>query len=182
VRTGVPTFVNVTNRWKREPGFEYVKDQPYTTTTVAHVTIHRGVRVQEVTVDRPAPGTPPDARYPHPTAPDAAHPYAYTVANADYPKPRSVYRPFFDAVSPKRISPGKALTFVVQARSLADGVRLRYSATRLPRGATFDPATRMFAWTPEPSQTGTVTVRFVTDDGLIPVTRDVVIVVTARGR
>ncbi len=177
VKAGVPMFVRVVNTRKREAGRDYVKDQPYRTTTVRNVTIPPGMAVQNVTVDRPAPGTPPDTLYAHPTAPSVAHPYAYGVANADYPKPRSVYRPFFDAIPARSASPGEAVTFVVNARNPGDGVSLRYSASQLPGGATFDAATRAFAWTPQPAQSGTHTVRFTADDGLIPVHRDVVITV-----
>ena len=92
-KDGVPVFVKVTNTRKREPVLEYVKDHPYKTTTVRNVSTPRGMAVQDVTVDRPAPGTPPDTLYAHPTAPDATHPYSYAVADKDYPRPRTVYRP-----------------------------------------------------------------------------------------
>jgi hypothetical protein len=39
--------------------------------------------VEDVRIDRPAPGTPPDTLYALPTAPDAAHPFSYTVADTD---------------------------------------------------------------------------------------------------
>jgi len=45
-----------------------------------------------VTIDRPAPGTPPDSLYQYPTAPDAAHPYGYDVPDSAYPHPQTVYR------------------------------------------------------------------------------------------
>ena len=181
-RGGAPVFVTVTNTRKRDVGHEYVKDQPYRTTTVRNVTVPLGLMVRHLTVDRPPPGTPPDTLYPYPTAPSAVHPYAYAVANADYPKPRSVYRPFFDAIAAKHVRVGEALTFVVTARNPVDGASLRYSATMLPTGATFDHETRAFSWTPQPGQAGTRTVRFTVDDGLIPVHRDVVIAVTDTGR
>jgi polygalacturonase len=177
MKAGVPMVVRVTNTRKREAGREYVKDQSYKTTTVKNVTIPPTVSVQNVTVDRPAPGTPPDSLYSHPTAPSASHPYAYAIANADYPKPRSVYRPFFEAIPAKSVRIDEALTFVVTARNPLEGVGLRYSASQLPNGATFDPATRTFAWMPQTGQAGSHTVRFTVDDGLIPVHREVVITV-----
>ena len=88
---GVLAFVKVTNTRKREAGFEYVKDRPYRRTTVTKLVVPSRLQVREVTVDRPAPGTPPDSLYPHPTVPSEAHPYAYPVTDADYPKPQSVY-------------------------------------------------------------------------------------------
>jgi hypothetical protein len=92
VKANVPAVVRVTNTRKREAGREYVKDEPYKTTKVTKVTIPSSLPVQDVTVGRPAPGTPPDALYALPTAPSAEHPYTYLVANGDYPKPRTVYR------------------------------------------------------------------------------------------
>ena len=179
-KTGVPTFVHVTNTRKRVPVREYVKDQPYKTTTVRNVTIPRGMVVQDVTVDRPAPGTPPDTLYAHPTAPSEIHPYAYAVADKDYPRPRTVYRPFFDVAPPQRAQVGQPLVFAVNARSPLDGVTLRYSASQLPDGARFDPATRTFSWTPGASHLGAHTVRFTVDDGVLPEHREVVITVKGR--
>jgi len=83
--------VKVTNTRKREAGREYVKDEPYRRTTVIKLSVPPRMQVREVTVDRPAPGTPPDSLYGHPTAPSEAHPYAYPVGDADYPKPPTVY-------------------------------------------------------------------------------------------
>jgi polygalacturonase len=88
---GVPAFVTVTNTRKRDAGFEYVKDRPYKRTGVANLKVPPRMQVREVTVDRPAPGTPPDSLYAHPTAPSEAHPYSYPVSDADYPRPPTVY-------------------------------------------------------------------------------------------
>jgi hypothetical protein len=88
---GAPAFVKVTNTRKRAAGFEYVKDQPYRKTTVTNVVLTPRLQVKDVTVDRPAPGTPPDSLYAHPTAPSETHPYSYPIDDADYPKPRTVY-------------------------------------------------------------------------------------------
>lgn len=178
IKSGVPTFVYVTNTRKREAGREYIPDRPYKTTTVENVTVPARVSVREVRINRPAPGTPPDSLYAQPTAPDAAHPYAYAIADEAYPKPRTVYRPFFDAAPAPAARVGQAISFVVNARSPVDGVSLRYSASQLPTGARFDPATRSFTWTPTAAQTGTHTIRFIVDDGVLPEHRDVTITVT----
>jgi polygalacturonase len=91
VKAGVPVFVKVTNTKKRTVDREYVPNEPYKTTTVSDLTIPADLAVQEVTVSRPAPGTPPDALYALPTAPSAAAPYDYAVDSAAYPKPVTVY-------------------------------------------------------------------------------------------
>jgi hypothetical protein len=92
-KAGVPTIVTVTNFFKRPSAFEYVKDLPYRTTTVTGLSTPPGTALEEVRVLRPAPGTPPDSLYTHPTAPSDAAPYAYRLPDADYPKPPTVYRP-----------------------------------------------------------------------------------------
>lgn len=168
VKPGVPAFVKVTNTKKRDPVREYVKDFPYKTTTVTNVVVPPGMEVQDVVVDRPAPGTPPDTLYGYPTAPSASAPYAFAIPNASYPLPLTVHRPFFEVISDKSIKEARPLQFVVRAKSVAPGMDLEYSATGLPEGATFDPGTRTFAWTPKYGQAGVYTTRFVVDDGVIP--------------
>lgn len=91
VETGIPVFVTVTNTKKRVADREYVLNEPYKTTSVTHLTIPEGQTVLEVTIDRPAPGTPPDSLYSSPTAPSAEAPYSYAVPSATYPKPATVY-------------------------------------------------------------------------------------------
>jgi hypothetical protein len=172
---GVPAFVRVTNTRKREPVREYVLNQPYKTTTVTNLTTPSGMTVRDVTVDRPAPGTPPDALYPHPTSPDAGHPFSYEIADAAYPRPRTVHRPLLRAVPARTAQVGQLLTFAVEARSLVGEASLRYSTGALPAGATFVAPTRTFSWTPSVGQEGTHTVRFVVDDGVMPEHRDVTI-------
>jgi len=182
-KAGVPVFVKVTNTKKREntkkrdPVREYVLNHPYETTTVRNITTPAGMRVQDITVERPAPGTPPDALYAHPTSPTVAHPYAYAIADADYPRPRTVHRPLFDAMPPQTVKPGQTVTVVVNAKSIAVGTALRYLTGPLPAGATFNAATRVFSWTPRAGQAGAHTVRMVVDDGVMPEHRDVVITV-----
>ncbi len=92
VKDGVPVFVKVTNTRKRETDLEYVKEAPYKTTTVDGLVTPPRLPVQSVTLDRPAPGTPPDSLYKHPTAPDAAHPYGYDIPDSAYPHPQAIYK------------------------------------------------------------------------------------------
>ena len=104
----------------------------------------RTSRVQEVTVDRPAPGTPPDTLYTLPTAPSAAIRIPFTVANADYPLPLTVFRPFFDSIANQTVKEAHPLQFTVNAKSPAAGVTLDLFGGESAAGATFDPATRTF--------------------------------------
>ena len=59
---------------------------------------------------------------------------------------------------------GSTLSFVVTATD-PDGDALTYSAGGLPAGASFDPATQQFTWTPGYDQAGTYTVTFTAKDG-----------------
>jgi polygalacturonase len=109
VAAGVSTFVAVTNTKKRTADCEYVLEHPYTTTTVSNLTVPDGMEVEEVTVDRPAPGTPPDSLYTYPTAPSDTYPYSYTVSNDNYPKPTTVF-PGELAISDASVSEGNSGT------------------------------------------------------------------------
>jgi hypothetical protein len=181
---GVPVFVEVTNTMKRPRGLEYVLNQPYSTDTVTNVTLPPGPGsvVQQVTVNRPAPGTPPDALYKSPTVPSAANPYSYSVPNTNYPLPVTLYRPFFGTTTPSRTytaAPGQQLQFTVQAYNPASGSEavaqtgLTYSTGVLPSGARFDPVTQVFSWTP--SEVGVCEVQFIVNDGVIPESKTVTI-------
>lgn len=180
VKAGTPVFVKVTNTKKRDPVREYVLDYPYQTTAVSNFAVPAGLAVQEVTVDRPAPGTPPDSLYASPTAPNASAPYAFTVANADYALPLTVYRPFFQPIAAQAGAEATPLQFAVSATDPAPGIALTYSANNLPAGALFDPATKSFNWTPKYGQGGQYTVQLVVDDGVIPVTKDVSLTIAKR--
>ncbi len=82
--------------------------------------------------------------------------------------------PFLTSVSDKIIDEGQILQFTITATD-PDGNNLTYSANNLPEGATFDPQTATFSWTPNYSQEGTYTnIEFtVTDDGT-PIESDTV--------
>jgi hypothetical protein len=62
------------------------------------------------------------------------------------------------------VDENRNLTFAVEATD-PDGDALTYSASNLPAGATFDPATRQFSWTPDYTQAGAYTVTFTASDG-----------------
>jgi polygalacturonase len=177
-KAGVPTIVTVTNAFKRPPVFEYVKDLPYQTTTVTGLSTPPGTVLAEVQVSRPAPGTPPDSLYPHPTAPSDAAPYAYALADADYPKPLTVYRPYFEPIAAPSVEAGKPLQFRVQATGIAPSSRLKLSVEGLPAGAAFDSSSGTFRWQPDAAQIGRYDVTLVADDGALPVKKPLTITVT----
>jgi len=72
--------------------------------------------------------------------------------------------PMLASIGNKAINENEKLEFTVSATDI-DGDTLIYAATNLPTGATFDPATRIFSWTPAYDQQGTYQITFTVDDG-----------------
>ncbi len=150
--------------------------------------------VQEVEIHAPAPGTPPDSLYPHPTVPCTESGYRFCVDTDDYPLPLTVHRPFIQPVAPVRLSPGQTCCVVLSVRNPASDIseeadngiiyneqvaRLNYgvkgmnvaltlSCENLPEGASFDPASRRFSWMPAEGQQGQYEIVFVVNDGILP--------------
>ncbi|HEY40913.1 MAG TPA: hypothetical protein G4O18_03535 [Dehalococcoidia bacterium] len=86
--------------------------------------------------------------------------------------------PVLNAIGNKSVGVGQTLQFTISATD-ADGDTLTYSATGLPTGATFTPATRTFSWTPTSSQVGTYpNIRFTVSDGFLTDYEDITITVT----
>jgi hypothetical protein len=71
--------------------------------------------------------------------------------------------PVFDFIGPQQIVEGQKLQFHVNAIDL-DGDSVTYSSSSLPQGATFDPSSRLFSWTPSYGQAGSCTVTFYAKD------------------
>jgi predicted RNA-binding protein with TRAM domain len=84
-----------------------------------------------------------------------------TVGNVNRP-------PILDPIGNKTVNEGEILEFTITA-SDPDGDGLTYSASDLPEGATFDPVTQKFSWTPGYDKAGNYNVLFtVTDDWISP--------------
>ena len=62
------------------------------------------------------------------------------------------------------VDENRGLSFGVEATD-PDGDPVTYSASGLPAGASFDPASRQFSWTPDYTQAGTYQVTFTASDG-----------------
>jgi hypothetical protein len=82
-----------------------------------------------------------------------------TVGNVNRP-------PVLAPIGNKTVIEGEFLEFTITATD-PDGDALTYSADNLPPGATFDPGTQKFSWTPSYDQAGTYSniVFTVTDNG-----------------
>lgn len=86
--------------------------------------------------------------------------------------------PVFNAITDKTVAVGSSLDFSVSATD-PDGNPLTYSASNLPSGATFNPASRTFHWAPTASQgPGNYTVTFLATDGGLTSTTTAQIAVT----
>ena len=91
--------------------------------------------------------------------------------------------PVLDAIGDKTVNEGELLQFIINATD-PDGDALTYSATNLPKGANFDPASRTFSWTPDYKQEGSHSgIHFeVKDSGGLKDGRDITITVTNTNR
>ena len=88
--------------------------------------------------------------------------------------------PVIAALGDLNMLEGDALEFTVPG-SDPDGDTLTFSAAPLPDGATLDPATGDFAWTPGPEQAGTYAgIVFTVSDGALGDTAEITITVVDR--
>ena len=95
-----------------------------------------------------------------------------TVGNVNRP-------PTLNPIGNKTGNEGALLEFTLTATD-PDGDTLTYSASNLPAGATFNPATQAFSWTPEYGQAGSYTgIHFETTDGNLVDSEDIAITVNA---
>jgi len=80
-----------------------------------------------------------------------------TVGNINRP-------PKLDPIGDKTVNEGQKLDIVITATD-PDGDGLTHSTSNLPTGATFDPITQKFNWTPGYDQAGSYQVTFSVSDG-----------------
>jgi hypothetical protein len=85
--------------------------------------------------------------------------------------------PVLASIGNKMVNEGELLTFAVSAND-QDGDSLTYSASGMPTGAAFNPATKIFTWTPSYHQAGSYSsVHFTVSDNNTNDTEDIVITV-----
>lgn len=105
-----------------------------------------------------------------------ARTFTTTVAEVNAP-------PVLTALGPRSVDEHVLLAFTVSANDSNDVPpnAVQLSASNLPAGATFDPLTGAFVWTPGESQDGEHTVTFTaTDDGRPPVAVSAAVVLTVN--
>ncbi|MCH9276862.1 right-handed parallel beta-helix repeat-containing protein [Bifidobacterium amazonense] len=169
---GMPQLVAVTNTRKRRTGFEYVPEEPYLTTGVELEGCEGLVR-EDVVVDAPAPGTPPDSLYPYPTIACPDNGYAIRPDSVRG-LPLTVHRPYFRPVPRRIVTVGEELACIVEARDPARPDTVPHVEARdLPAGAMFDG--RILRWTPGERSVGTHRAEFSIDTVGRPVVMEVLI-------
>lgn len=90
--------------------------------------------------------------------------------------------PVLAAIGNKTVNIRKTLTFIISATD-ANSDALTYTAKNLPMGASFNPVTRTFNWTPGNNQTGTYpNVHFEVSDGISIDSENITINVNNRKR
>jgi len=78
------------------------------------------------------------------------------------------------------VNEGELLTFTISATD-PDGDPLTFSASNLPSGATFDPATGTFSWTPDDGQAGSYpNVHFEVTDETLSDSEDITVTVNTE--
>jgi hypothetical protein len=89
--------------------------------------------------------------------------------------------PVLSLIGPKTINEGALLQFTITASDPdIPAQTLTYSASNLPPGATFNPTTHTFSWTPTSGQAGVYpSVHFEVSDGHLTDSEDIIITVTA---
>jgi enterochelin esterase-like enzyme len=88
------------------------------------------------------------------------------------------YAPVWTAtIGDKSVDENRKLTFTVPAAADTTGTVLTYSIDPLPAGASFDPETREFTWTPDYTQAGVYPIAFKVSDGENVVSQEISITV-----
>ncbi len=85
------------------------------------------------------------------------------ITNAEVALERINLTPIFEEIESQQTQAGQTLSFTISA-SDPDGDPIIYTALSLPSGASFDPDTALFSWTPGDDQVGTFTARFQASD------------------
>ncbi len=90
-------------------------------------------------------------------------------------------KPVLRQIGSKSINENQKLQFTVSAAD-AEGSQLAFSTSTLPQGASFNPSTQIFAWTPSFAQSGNYNARFEVTDGFDKTYEDVAISVGNTNR
>lgn len=149
--------------------------------------------IVQVTVDAPAPGTPPDDLYSYPTVPIPENGYTYRIPTEAYPLPLTVHRPFFESVEKQSVKKGEMLRVPVVLKDPATQISERegsgfiYNEKKSGRdylvggadrscgislesslpGAVYEEVSRCFVWDTADVEPGSYEAVLSADDGLL---------------
>jgi hypothetical protein len=160
--------------------FVYIRGTPYSTGSISvHNNWSYNTRVEKVCQHLLAL---PEYAYDATLDNQPAYPFVRMSVYDNWfgttPPPSTNVAPVLNAIGNKSIKERARLSFTMSA-SDANGDALTYSASNLPVGATFDPATRTFSWTPGLSQAGVYAgVHFQVSDGQMTDYEDITITVS----
>ena len=105
-------------------------------------------------------------------------PYTLRITGADFST-----APVLEPIGHRTIDEAIKYAFTVYATDPDNEQDLSFSATNLPNGASFDPATRTFEWTPAYGQAGTYSgIHFEVSDGIYSDSEDITITVNRVSR
>jgi hypothetical protein len=105
-------------------------------------------------------------------------PYELRITGADF-----TMAPVLDPIGDRTIDETISYTFTVNAFDPDNPMDLVFSASNLPSGASFDPGTRTFTWTPARGQSGVYSgINFKVSDGTYTDSEDITITVAGLNR
>jgi hypothetical protein len=84
--------------------------------------------------------------------------------------------PVLATIGPKNVAEGAQLKFTVSATDGDVGQTLTYTVNNIPLGASFNPITHEFDWTPATNQSGNYNVTFMVTDNGSPILNDAEVV------
>ena len=105
------------------------------------------------------------------------------ITQLDFALSREENPPVLAPIGDKDVTEGQLLQFSVSATAPAETI-VTFSVANLPPGASFDPETQLFTWTPEAGDAGTYPeIQFtVTDNGSPPLTDSEAITITVHAQ
>ena len=108
----------------------------------------------------------------------SADPYTLSITEADFST-----APLLSSIGNRGIDEAIEYAFTVDATDPDNEDELTFSASSLPPGASFDPGTRTFRWTPAYGQAGTYSgIHFEVSDGVYSDSEDITITVNRVSR
>lgn len=108
----------------------------------------------------------------------SASPYTLSITGADFST-----APLLSSIGNRTIDEAIKYSFTVDATDPDNEDELTFSATSLPTGASFDPDSQTFSWTPAYGQAGTYSgIHFVVSDGTYSDSEDITITINRVSR